>query len=376
MKPITRIVSLASLCCALFLTAQGCDDTATSEPQLVNPSVGVHYFIVDGPGGRDLSTAIWYPAPEGTEGEPFVYSGFLSREAIQDAPIHEGGPWPLVVFSHGHEGVKEQSIFFTETLAKAGYIVVAPDHVGNTFFIQDHDLDPILNHLRPLDVTAVLDRIESPSEDDPDYFTTAIDMAHVAVAGHSRGGYTAVVSSGASVDVPQYYTDYCATHAEEALCVDFPGTDAQHALGDARIDASIPISPANYEAFVSGGLGDVQIPSLVITGRLDQSTPVEGTVEPIYEGLPAPKYFWILEEADHFTFSDLCNVYHLLDEETQAGFGVACDPDNALSLDDAHTLTMEAVLNFLDWNLKGDMDGKTRLEAMGNDQITLTFDAP
>src|SRR5271154_6050647 len=36
--------------------------------------------------------------------------------------------YPLVVFSHGYGGCNTQSVFLMEALAKAGYLVLAPNH--------------------------------------------------------------------------------------------------------------------------------------------------------------------------------------------------------------------------------------------------------
>ncbi len=45
------------------------------------------------------------------------------------AGLSECGRPPLVVFSHGDHGCSTQSLFFTEALARRGYIVVAPNHL-------------------------------------------------------------------------------------------------------------------------------------------------------------------------------------------------------------------------------------------------------
>jgi predicted dienelactone hydrolase len=42
------------------------------------------------------------------------------------------GSWPVIVFSHGFGGIRFQSYFLTERLATHGFIVIAPDHPGNT----------------------------------------------------------------------------------------------------------------------------------------------------------------------------------------------------------------------------------------------------
>ena len=44
-------------------------------------------------------------------------------------PPATGGPFPVVLFSHGYAGFPEQSVSLTTHLARWGFVVVAPDHV-------------------------------------------------------------------------------------------------------------------------------------------------------------------------------------------------------------------------------------------------------
>ena len=39
---------------------------------------------------------------------------------------------------------------------------------------------------------------------------------------------------------------------------------------------------------------------MIMTGSADQLTPLDTTVGPIYEGLPAPKLLWTIEGGDHY----------------------------------------------------------------------------
>ncbi len=58
---------------------------------------------------------------------------WLTSSSLDEAgPDTAHGPYPLVVFSHGNGGMRLQSLFFTEYLASHGYVVAAPDHMGNT----------------------------------------------------------------------------------------------------------------------------------------------------------------------------------------------------------------------------------------------------
>src|SRR5215470_16724627 len=69
--------------------------------------------------------ALWYP----TSSPPssFAYSKDIATNlAHNGAPLTACGRFPLVVFAHGMLGCGAQSIFFTEELARRGYVVVAP----------------------------------------------------------------------------------------------------------------------------------------------------------------------------------------------------------------------------------------------------------
>src|SRR5690606_5953273 len=72
---------------------------------------------------------IWYPPPADS-GPIDMASG-----GVDDAPLaSSGGPYPLVLFSHGLCGTPRQSRFLTPLLASWGFVVVAPPHPGNTIF--------------------------------------------------------------------------------------------------------------------------------------------------------------------------------------------------------------------------------------------------
>ncbi|MCZ7627985.1 MAG: hypothetical protein M5U19_02310 [Microthrixaceae bacterium] len=100
-------------------------------------AVGVRTATVTGARGRALPVQIWYPVdPEGTDdAEPATYPfpgvSIPSEMGFADV-LPAPGPFPLVVYSHGNGGLGYVSAFLTEHLASHGFIVVAPDHVGNT----------------------------------------------------------------------------------------------------------------------------------------------------------------------------------------------------------------------------------------------------
>src|SRR6185295_16329678 len=142
--------------------------------------VGVRTLPLADParGGRPVPAELWYPADDRYAGQDVteatrdryeVVAGFPStpQDAVRDARAR-AGRWPLVVFSHGYGGHRRQSTFFCTHLASHGYVVVAPDHTGNTVadgvqaMMSGRRTDPrtVLTDFvafRPADVRFVLD---------------------------------------------------------------------------------------------------------------------------------------------------------------------------------------------------------------------------
>src|SRR5262245_13952053 len=107
---------------------------------------------------RTLVTEIWYPAADAARRMPKnKYSDFIPggvapeiddlikkaykmsaaeidkiywNEAHRNAPVRKG-LFPLVIFSHGNGGARNQNTFWCDYLASHGYIIVSADHTGN-----------------------------------------------------------------------------------------------------------------------------------------------------------------------------------------------------------------------------------------------------
>src|SRR6266404_8799670 len=108
---------------------------------------------------RTLVTEIWYPAddkarsaaknrfsdffPGGITAEmaPAIQAAYRAsvedldkafwNKAARDVPVRKGR-FPLVIFSHGNGGSRQQNTFWCDYLASHGYIVVSADHTGNS----------------------------------------------------------------------------------------------------------------------------------------------------------------------------------------------------------------------------------------------------
>jgi predicted dienelactone hydrolase len=285
--------------------------------------------------GMTLPLQVWYPSSNpvsNLHAYDELLTGTASNGGTPDCTEHR----PVVVFSHGNTGMRFQSYFLMEYLATHGFIVLAPDHVGNTIFDNDEERKPELIVRRPLDVAASFDWLLEQTD-----FSDCLDTdAGYAVIGHSFGGYTALAVSGAYLD----------TDVTESFCAEYGGWLCEHVAviaetdgvgihdnSDSRIWASVPMTPAALET-LQGGIETVSIPTLVMAGSKDTLTSYEDVVAPIYESLTQDsKHLLTIQDAGHYSFTNACELVSSYPD---------CGEDH-IPVDDAHQLINTTVTAFL-----------------------------
>lgn len=146
---------LALICVSLFAVAQpavAADDMS-----------GVRQIEVHSQErGQDIPVIVWYPASSGgraiTVGETAF---FIGTHAILDAPVAHGS-YPLILLSHGVGlgGTPQAASWIAAPLAKRGFIVAAPLHLGNGGATRSA-AETMKLLLRPSDITATLDALEN-----------------------------------------------------------------------------------------------------------------------------------------------------------------------------------------------------------------------
>ncbi|HEY8516817.1 MAG TPA: hypothetical protein VIS07_15015 [Candidatus Binatia bacterium] len=276
-------VLLAATLLAACGDASGTGGTA-ADPATPGPyPVGVTRITLrDEARGRTLLTEVWYPADESVRGLPPSPLGeylppdlaFLADNAtipvvaVREAPISPDGPFPLVAFSHGSGGIRFQNTFQVEHLASHGYVVVAPDHEGNTFFDGSGSQSQIAVE-RPLDVIYVLDAFSGFTHDPASPFHGWVDTAlPFGVTGHSFGAFTSFAVASM----------------------------------DARIAASLPMALAGPISDTYSAATFLMLATQDKTIGLAQNQAIRDA----YEELPGPRYLVEVIDAGHYSFSFAC----------------------------------------------------------------------
>lgn len=272
--------------------------------------------------GRSLATDIWYPVdPAATGGAaPTQYEfipglGYTSETALAEAPAAKG-PFPLVVYSHGSGGFSWIATYYTEFLASKGYVVVAPNHAGNTAIDAALGKDAPREtsaYNRPADITATLDTVLAASTNSTDPLAGRIDAERIAVSGHSFGGFTSLASAGG--------------HSNEV-----GSTPA-----DPRVRAVVLMAPWS-ELLTDDELRTIDVPTLIVSGTDDTSTPIEtNTTRPYALVTGRPVVRVDIERAVHNSFTDACalnekvagrsDIPAAVAERLAEGTAVTCGPD-------------------------------------------------
>ena len=205
---------------------------------------------------------------------------------------------PVVLFSHGLGGSRENGAYLGNHWAARGYVCVFMQHAGSDESVwKDAGRGQRLNAMRDAasgenlllrvkDVPAVIDQLAVWNQEQGHALAGRLDMAHVGMSGHSFGAVTTQSVSGQV--------------AARGL---INGTDP-------RIQAACAFSPSSPRAgSVDAAFGSVRIPWMLMTGTEDVS-PIGGIdVESrlaVYPALPAGgKYEVVLFGAKHSAFGDV-----------------------------------------------------------------------
>ncbi len=344
------------------------------------------------------------------------------RGSAADAPIHaEAGPFPVVVMSHGDAGSRYNMETVCEHLAANGYVVIAPEHTGNSPYsmvgrdpalaagggtgedilrlaevvnlLDEHGVygspdnygqsyTPLgadrsgLTFLQGLDAAllqrvedlrAALDELQRLNREGP--FEGALDLERIGLMGRSFGGATTL----AALALEDRFTAGMVVAAPSSP--DMRALLPEEALAPTGVESVVLSRDGPY------GLGEVRKPTLLLSGSED--TLIIGLAANMAEAAdsapPTPDNpFPVLRQA--FEETDAPAVWALLDNANHATFGVSgaywwphlkprrfprhFEPDTEYDLVDvqlAHRIQRDKALAFFDLTIRQDPSARQRL---------------
>lgn len=266
---------------------------------------------------RELVVRVWYPAQSDSGAPPAEYSvGGIALPAVHalDAPpVTDETNLPFVVHSHGNAGESLLTYPYGELMASHGWVLVAPNHTGNTAFDFLLGADPFTRSVldRPNDITAVIDEFESGLTGDE--LAGKVDTSSVFVFGHSFGGYTTFAVGGAEVDFDEIESSCGGEMSESCDVIADPDVEAAYRAGflDERIVALATqapfVGPLAENELGEKEFAELEVPTMLMSGLLDQTTPQEDNAGPAWMGLDHPEDLWVeMPKGAHFTFISIC----------------------------------------------------------------------
>jgi predicted dienelactone hydrolase len=260
--------------------------------------VGITTLELKGPESKgDVKVEVWYPAVHGSVGKDsydlrkIVPQGIrdlltaqtpaiFTTNAARDAAVADD-VFPLVLFSHGYTGIRQQSTFLTAHLASWGMIVAAPDHWTRDMF---HTLNAVLGvkttnaNDSADDLRMTRELLSKENADAASRFHGHVDTKQVAAVGHSAGGGT-VLKVAADEGIKGYVS---------------------MASGNLRGGTSTtkPVTAPTMP----------DIPSFYLAGSLDHIADPATVTKPAFDAAPAPSLLWVIEGAGHNAFDDFCTL--------------------------------------------------------------------
>lgn len=244
--------------------------------------IGYRFIRLD----ESRQAAVWYPTSDPPS--TFAYSDSLASDLAVNGTPTRCGRFPLVVFSHGLGGCGTQSVFFTEELARSGYVVVAPDHRDASCRVdgggalrlvmpQESFFDPKRwteeTHVdREQDLERVIDLTLADRE-----LSSIVDPGRIGSAGHSLGAYAILGMLGM-----------------------WPSWK------DERIKVAVAFSPYVVPFMIQKTVSTIEAPVMYHGAELDIGiTPFLRGDEGAYRASSAPKCYVELRGGSHFEWTNL-----------------------------------------------------------------------
>ncbi|MEH1944771.1 MAG: alpha/beta hydrolase [Nostoc sp.] len=223
---------------------------------------------------------------------------------------------PVIVFSHGFASVRTDLRYLAEHLASHGYVVAALEHPGSNeantnlaFQGKTRVVKPQEFLDRPQDISFVLDELEKLNQTANNPLQGKLATTNAMVVGYSFGGGTALAVAGAELQLERLKQRCKKNLASLSLgegmqCIAEELPENTYQLRDTRIKQAIALNPTTSLIFGETGLTKVQVPTLVLAGSADKTTPALTEQIVAFNKIPSPKWLVGIVGGTHLSVKD------------------------------------------------------------------------
>jgi predicted dienelactone hydrolase len=299
---------------------------------------------------RQVDAEIWYPTFEiDSMHQKRTELPFKLPPTIRNAKTIDKS-FPLIIISHGTGGNRFSLAWLAIELAKSGFIVMAPDHWGNTFdnkipeyFVRYWD--------RPIDISFLLTSVLADKS-----INLTIDKERIGLMGFSFGGYTTLAIAGADVNCKLIKENAKTKVGKKEFTVPELG-DLRNLIYELNCD-EIPATfkDDRFKVFVAMapalGLGmpdkiqEIKEPVLIIGANNDQTTPIKTNALKYHRIIPESKFSLLEGKTGHYIFLNEGN------DELQKYAKKYYGDDKSVNRQLIHKQVTKEVLLFLKENLE------------------------
>ncbi|MBD2409687.1 dienelactone hydrolase [Nostoc calcicola FACHB-389] len=223
---------------------------------------------------------------------------------------------PVIVFSHGFGSVRTDLRYLAEHLASHGYVVAALEHPGSNATNVDSALQgknrvvkPEEFLRRPQDISFVLDELEKLNQTANNPLAGKLATQNAMVVGYSFGGGTALAIAGAELQLERL-KQRCKKNlailslGEAMQCIAQELPENSYQLRDSRIKGAIALNPTTSLIFGETGLTKVEVPTLILAGSADKTTPALTEQIVGFDKIPSQKWLVGVIGGTHLSVKD------------------------------------------------------------------------
>ena len=308
-------------------------------------SVGFQQVTVPDRSGKSMQAGIWYPSNV----LPAPHSlGPFSQEVALNGPI-AGQGLPLILISHGTGGSLASHIDTANALARAGFVVLAITHIGDSNQDQSYAGNRLDLTDRPRQIKAALDWMLSAGP-----AVLNLNPRRIGMFGFSLGGFTSLVLIGGTPELGRM-AQLCESNPNAPECAFIkkvhgdqlsPNVETPQWVHDARIKAAVIVAPAAAFLFGPGDLHDVNVPIQIWRAQNDSLAPDGWNGAVVREALKVHPDAHTVQGVDHFVFLAPCG------DSLAAAVPQICQDQGGFDRAAFHRTFNQAVVDFFTTKLR------------------------